>query len=87
MTEDGRPAIEQLLARLCGGVITGKDYVGYFLNEHGEELVFAQCRGEDRPVLAQRCRLADVPRRRPLGTGRQCDGRGGHRGRPDHRSR
>ncbi|MCT2541834.1 hypothetical protein [Streptomyces atratus] len=46
MTEDGRPAIEQLLARLCGGVITGKDYVGYFLNEHGEELVFAQCRGE-----------------------------------------
>ncbi|MEU3710469.1 hypothetical protein [Streptomyces catenulae] len=46
MTEDNRPAIEQLLARLCGGVITGKDYVGYFLNEHGEELVFAQRRGE-----------------------------------------
>ncbi|MFD0626387.1 hypothetical protein ACFQ2K_30420 [Streptomyces sanglieri] len=87
MTEDERPAIEQLLARLCGGVITGKDYVGYFLNEHGEELVFAQSRGEDRPVLAQRCRLADVPRRRPLSTGRQRDGRGGHRGRPDHRSR
>ncbi|MFD3521346.1 hypothetical protein [Streptomyces sp. NPDC058653] len=46
MTEDARPAIEQLLASLCGGVITDKDYVGYFLNEHGEELVFAQRRGE-----------------------------------------
>ncbi|MFF1348981.1 hypothetical protein ACFVZJ_23845 [Streptomyces sp. NPDC058322] len=46
MTEDERPAIEQLPARLCGGGITGKDYVGYFLNEHGEELVFAQSRGE-----------------------------------------
>ncbi|MFJ3932025.1 hypothetical protein [Streptomyces sp. NPDC090029] len=46
MTDDSRPAIEQLLARLCGGVITCKDYVGYFLNEHGEELVFAQRRGE-----------------------------------------
>ncbi|MEV7415565.1 hypothetical protein [Streptomyces sp. NPDC089919] len=27
-------------------MITGKDYLGYFLNEHGEELVFAQRRGE-----------------------------------------
>ncbi|PVE11163.1 hypothetical protein [Streptomyces scopuliridis] len=43
---DNRPAIEPLLARLCGGAITGKDYVGYFLNEHGEELVFAQRRGD-----------------------------------------
>ncbi|MCC3777021.1 hypothetical protein [Streptomyces sp. UNOB3_S3] len=43
---DTRPEIEPLLARLCGGAITGKDYVGYFLNEHGEELVFAQRRGE-----------------------------------------
>ncbi|MDW6060512.1 hypothetical protein SAZ11_24055 [Streptomyces sp. FXJ1.4098] len=41
-----RPEIEPLLARLCGGAITGKDYVGYFQNEHGEELVFAQRRGE-----------------------------------------
>ncbi|MFH8596356.1 hypothetical protein [Streptomyces rimosus] len=40
------PAIESLLAGLCGGAITAKDYVGYFLNEHGEELVFAQRRGE-----------------------------------------
>ncbi|GGU59828.1 hypothetical protein GCM10010211_26030 [Streptomyces albospinus] len=40
------PAIEPLLARLSGGAITGKDYVGYFQNEHGEELVFAQRRGE-----------------------------------------
>ncbi|MFD7323176.1 hypothetical protein ACFV9D_19105 [Streptomyces sp. NPDC059875] len=46
MTAEERPAIEQLLARLCGGTITGEDYVGYFLNEHGEELVFAQRRGE-----------------------------------------
>ncbi|MFF3759482.1 hypothetical protein [Streptomyces sp. NPDC002185] len=46
MTEGNRPAIEQLLSRLCGGVITSGDYVGYFLNEHGEELVFAQRRGE-----------------------------------------
>ncbi|MGW2281581.1 hypothetical protein [Streptomyces sp. NPDC001770] len=46
MTQDERPAIERLLARLCGGEITDKDYVGYFLNEHGEELVFAQCRSE-----------------------------------------
>lgn len=23
------------LARLCGGVITGKNYVGYVRNEHG----------------------------------------------------
>ncbi|MFD4136486.1 hypothetical protein [Streptomyces goshikiensis] len=40
------PAIEPLLARLCGGAITGMDYVGYFLNEFGEELVFAQSPGE-----------------------------------------
>ncbi|MET8982983.1 hypothetical protein ABZX85_46160 [Streptomyces sp. NPDC004539] len=43
---DTPPAIEELLARLCGGTITSKDYVGYFRNEHGEELVFAQRRGE-----------------------------------------
>ncbi|MFE4368688.1 hypothetical protein ACFRMN_10650 [Streptomyces sp. NPDC056835] len=43
---DTPPAIEPLLARLCGGTITSKDYVGYFLNEHGEELVFAQSRGD-----------------------------------------
>ncbi|KAK1179798.1 hypothetical protein B7755_017625 [Streptomyces sp. NBS 14/10] len=41
-----RPEIEPLLAGLCGGAITAKDYVGYFQNEHGEELVFAQRRGE-----------------------------------------
>ncbi|MFF8656612.1 hypothetical protein [Streptomyces huasconensis] len=39
------PAIEPLLARLCGGEITDKDYIGYFMNEHGEQLVFAQRRG------------------------------------------
>lgn len=38
----GRGLRQADLARLCGGVITGKDYVGYFLNEHGEELVFAR---------------------------------------------
>ncbi|MQS39025.1 hypothetical protein [Streptomyces katsurahamanus] len=43
---DTPPAIEPLLARFFGGAITGKDYVGYFLNEHGEENVFAQRRGE-----------------------------------------
>ncbi|ANW19540.1 hypothetical protein [Streptomyces clavuligerus] len=43
---DDSPAIEPLLARLCGGTISGKDYVGYFMNEHGEELVFAQRRGD-----------------------------------------
>ncbi|MEU4043114.1 hypothetical protein ACK389_21440 [Streptomyces antibioticus] len=43
---DTPPAIEPLLARLCGGEITDKDYVGYFMNEFGEELVFAQRRGE-----------------------------------------
>ncbi|WNM36092.1 hypothetical protein RKE30_39915 [Streptomyces sp. Li-HN-5-11] len=43
---DDSPAIESLLARLCGGAISGKDYVGYFMNEHGEELVFAQRRGD-----------------------------------------
>ncbi|MCT7354283.1 hypothetical protein N4P33_19310 [Streptomyces sp. 15-116A] len=43
---DTAPAIEPLLARLCGGEITDKDYVGYFMNEYGEELVFAQRRGE-----------------------------------------
>ncbi|MFD8965889.1 hypothetical protein ACFV0C_12960 [Streptomyces sp. NPDC059568] len=43
---DTSPAIEPLLARLCGGAITGEDYVGYFLNAHGEELVFAQRRDE-----------------------------------------
>ncbi|MFB7275179.1 hypothetical protein [Streptomyces sp. NPDC056244] len=43
---DTPPAIEPLLARLCGGTITSKDYVGYFLNEYGEELVFAQRRGD-----------------------------------------
>lgn len=43
---DTPPAIEPLLARLCGGSITSEDYVGYFMNEYGEELVFAQRRGE-----------------------------------------
>lgn len=43
---DAQPSMEQLLAHLCGGLINAKDYVGYFLNEHGEELVFAQRRGE-----------------------------------------
>ncbi|MGW4285547.1 hypothetical protein ACWEIK_01220 [Streptomyces sp. NPDC004673] len=43
---DTPPAIEPLLARLCGGEITDKDYVGYFMNEYGEELVFAQRRGQ-----------------------------------------
>ncbi|MEV5443758.1 hypothetical protein AB0N23_14640 [Streptomyces sp. NPDC052644] len=43
---DTPPAIEPLLASLCGGSITSEDYVGYFMNEHGEELVFAQRRGE-----------------------------------------
>lgn len=38
--------IEPLLALLCGGEITTRDYVGYFQNEHGEELVFAQRPGE-----------------------------------------
>ncbi|MFJ7273263.1 hypothetical protein [Kitasatospora sp. NPDC098663] len=48
---DAQPSIEQLLARLCGDSITAKDYVGYFLNEHGEELVFAQRRGEKAACL------------------------------------
>jgi hypothetical protein len=43
---DTPPAIEPLLARLCGGEITDKEYVGYFMNEYGEELVFAKRRGE-----------------------------------------
>ncbi|MEW1831198.1 hypothetical protein [Streptomyces sp. NPDC088196] len=43
---DDSPAIEQLLSKLCGASITDKDYVGYFMNEHGEELVFAQRRGD-----------------------------------------
>ncbi|MFB8236657.1 hypothetical protein ACFC58_08905 [Kitasatospora purpeofusca] len=43
---DTPPLIEQLLARLCGGSITAEDYVGYFVNEFGEELVFAQRPGE-----------------------------------------
>ncbi|MGC0422229.1 hypothetical protein [Embleya sp. AB8] len=43
---DARPEIEQLLADLCGGSITADDYVGYFLNEYGEELVFAQRQGD-----------------------------------------
>jgi hypothetical protein len=33
---DPRPAIEPLLARLCGGEIADEDYVGYFMNECGE---------------------------------------------------
>ncbi|WP_406353473.1 hypothetical protein [Streptomyces sp. NBC_00658] len=48
---DTPPAIEPLLARLCGGEITDKDYVGYFMNEYGEELVFAQRRGENTARL------------------------------------
>ncbi|MFJ1595645.1 hypothetical protein [Streptomyces sp. NPDC088261] len=43
---DTPPAIELILARLCGGAITPEDYVGYFMNQFGEELVFAQRRGE-----------------------------------------
>ncbi|MEV6411815.1 hypothetical protein [Kribbella sp. NPDC051718] len=38
--------IEDLLRNLCGGSIAEKDYVGYFLNEYGEHLVFAQRPGE-----------------------------------------
>ncbi|MFJ8805477.1 hypothetical protein [Streptomyces sp. NPDC102490] len=48
---DEPPAIEPLLARLCGGEITDEDYVGYFMNEYGEELVFAQRRGEKNARL------------------------------------
>ncbi|MGA5472876.1 hypothetical protein ACPCUK_29380 [Streptomyces arboris] len=43
---DNPPAMEPVLARLCGGAITDRDYVGYFMNEYGEELVFAQRRGD-----------------------------------------
>ncbi|MFF2732399.1 hypothetical protein ACFVS9_31380 [Streptomyces sp. NPDC058008] len=43
---DNPRAIESLLASLCGDAITSKDYVGYFMNEHGEEVVFAQRRGD-----------------------------------------
>jgi hypothetical protein len=43
---DAFSAIGASLARLCGGEITDEDYVGYFRNEYGEELVFAQRRGE-----------------------------------------
>ncbi|MEU6974644.1 hypothetical protein [Streptomyces sp. NPDC046371] len=43
---DTPSTIERHLAGLCGGDITSEDYTGYFLNEHGEELVFAQRRGE-----------------------------------------
>ncbi|GAA4064857.1 hypothetical protein [Actinomadura miaoliensis] len=43
---DTPAAIAPLLARLCGGEVTAEDYVGYFRNEFGEELVFAQRRGE-----------------------------------------
>jgi hypothetical protein len=43
---ENRAALEPLLARLCGGEVTAQDYVGYFQNEFGEELVFAQRRGE-----------------------------------------
>jgi hypothetical protein len=43
---DTSPAIAPLLARLCGGEITEKDYVGYFMNDYGEQLVFAQRPGE-----------------------------------------
>lgn len=39
---DAPTAIEPHLARLFRGEITDKDYVGYFMNEHGEELVFAR---------------------------------------------
>lgn len=46
MNDTPPPAIEPLLARLCGGTITSEDYVGYFLNEHWEQLVFAQSREE-----------------------------------------
>ncbi len=40
------PEIEPLLARLCGGALTTEDYVGYFQNEYGGQLVFAQRRGD-----------------------------------------
>ncbi|WP_432092100.1 hypothetical protein [Streptomyces sp. NRRL F-5630] len=43
---DMPPALEPLLGRLCGGEITDDDYVGYFMNEYGEQIVFAQRRGE-----------------------------------------
>jgi len=46
MSDMSFTTIESYLARLCSGEISDKDYVGYFMNEHGEELVFAQRRGE-----------------------------------------
>ncbi|WP_306320500.1 MULTISPECIES: hypothetical protein [unclassified Streptomyces] len=49
--KDAPPAIQPLLAKLCGGDISGEDYVGYFMNEHGEELVFAQRRGDKKAQL------------------------------------
>ncbi|WP_326796786.1 hypothetical protein OG946_16060 [Streptomyces sp. NBC_01808] len=48
---DDTPAIKPLLARLCGDAISSRDYVGYFVNEHGEELVFAQRLGDKTAQL------------------------------------
>ncbi|GAA2339571.1 hypothetical protein [Streptomyces cuspidosporus] len=48
---NGPTGIEQILGRLCGAEISEKDYVGYFLNEYGEELVFAQRPGEKTGTL------------------------------------
>lgn len=48
---EGPAGIEQILARMCGAEIREEDYVGYFLNQFGEELVFAQRRGEKTGTL------------------------------------
>ena len=43
--------IAQVLSLLCGVEISEKDYLGHFLNEFGEKLVFVQCTGEKAGTL------------------------------------
>ncbi|MFC0526110.1 hypothetical protein [Phytohabitans kaempferiae] len=39
------------LASISGGAFGDRDYVGYFVNQHGEQLVFVQRSGEAQAVL------------------------------------
>lgn len=48
---DRTQGIAQTLSQLCGTEISEKDYLGYFLNEYGEELIFVQRRGEKTGTL------------------------------------
>lgn len=51
MTKDNRAELKHVLAKLSGYPVAERDYVSYFVNEYGEQLVFVYKRDEQRALL------------------------------------